>query len=529
MGRVMGILGVQQLLGPVLGPVIGGVLVEHGGWRWIFYVNVPIGALAIPLAAWLLPREAARPRTRFDGVGFLLDLPRDRGVDLRADGDRARRRSDAAGRCADPGRHRARSRPLSSTRAGARRSSTSACFAGARSPPASARRSSSARACSECCSCCRSTYQGARGASPLDAGLLLVPQGIGAAIMMPLAGRITDRAGPGAVVLGGLGLILAGTLPFAARRRRHVRSDACRGAVRPRPGHGRRDDAGDGGRLCVARRRRDGPSRKRAQRREARGRLARRRGLAVVLEHGLAGSAGGAGERAAPTAAGAFANTFWWVFAFCALAFIPAAFLPRRPAVEGGERAEQLTPPASPSWPHITRPRTPSRHLRSGQRVLATSGLRGAQTDGGHADADASAGDSPNSRTIPPAIGGHSRARGRSAPRAPARTHHRRDRCRRRCRGSVARSALDVVEHDRQRSGNARPRPAGRDREGRRVGVALGRPDRGSDRSRLGSRPGLGRPHRHEPPRHRRCEVTHRDDLGRQALPGQADRLVRAG
>ena len=41
----------------------------------------------------------------------------------------------------------------------------------------------------------------------LDAGLLLAPQGLGAAIMMPLAGKLTDETGPGKIVLGGLTLL----------------------------------------------------------------------------------------------------------------------------------------------------------------------------------------------------------------------------------------------------------------------------------------------------------------------------------
>ena len=55
MGRVMSIIGVPALLAPVLGPVIGGVLVDNLSWRWIFYVNVPVGIVALVLAARMLP------------------------------------------------------------------------------------------------------------------------------------------------------------------------------------------------------------------------------------------------------------------------------------------------------------------------------------------------------------------------------------------------------------------------------------------------------------------------------------------
>src|ERR671927_459399 len=59
-GRVMSVVGVPMLLGPVLGPVIGGVLVDNASWRWIFYVNVPIALIALGLAALLLHADQGR-------------------------------------------------------------------------------------------------------------------------------------------------------------------------------------------------------------------------------------------------------------------------------------------------------------------------------------------------------------------------------------------------------------------------------------------------------------------------------------
>jgi MFS family permease len=57
-------------------------------------------------------------------------------------------------------------------------------------------------------------YQGVRGENALHAGLLMAPQGLGAAIAMPLAGRLTDRIGAGRIVPFGILLALAGTLGF---------------------------------------------------------------------------------------------------------------------------------------------------------------------------------------------------------------------------------------------------------------------------------------------------------------------------
>src|SRR5256885_9249368 len=59
-GRVMSVIGVPTLLGPILGPVIGGLIVDSASWRWIFYVNIPIAAVALGMAARLLHADAGR-------------------------------------------------------------------------------------------------------------------------------------------------------------------------------------------------------------------------------------------------------------------------------------------------------------------------------------------------------------------------------------------------------------------------------------------------------------------------------------
>src|SRR4051794_13315985 len=74
-GRVMGVVFMPMLLGPVLGPVIGGWLVDGASWRWIFLVNLPVGALALALAARLLPPDAGHPGDRLDIRGLLLASP----------------------------------------------------------------------------------------------------------------------------------------------------------------------------------------------------------------------------------------------------------------------------------------------------------------------------------------------------------------------------------------------------------------------------------------------------------------------
>ena len=60
------------LVAPVLGPPLGGFLVEQGEWRWIFYLNLPLGLLALALAPLIVPATGAERSARFDWPGFLL-------------------------------------------------------------------------------------------------------------------------------------------------------------------------------------------------------------------------------------------------------------------------------------------------------------------------------------------------------------------------------------------------------------------------------------------------------------------------
>jgi len=75
MGRVMGIFGVPMLLAPAVGPVLGGWLVQDFTWRLIFYVNLPVGVIAL-VAAYRLLRDTPFSHTmKLDWIGFLLGTP----------------------------------------------------------------------------------------------------------------------------------------------------------------------------------------------------------------------------------------------------------------------------------------------------------------------------------------------------------------------------------------------------------------------------------------------------------------------
>jgi EmrB/QacA subfamily drug resistance transporter len=76
MARVLGYAVVPVLVAPVLGPVIAGAILKHASWPWLFFVNLPVGVLAVALAAVLLPADPPSvDRRRFDVVGFMLISP----------------------------------------------------------------------------------------------------------------------------------------------------------------------------------------------------------------------------------------------------------------------------------------------------------------------------------------------------------------------------------------------------------------------------------------------------------------------
>ena len=80
MGRVMSVIGVPMLLAPVFGPLLGGAIIGAASWRWIFFINLPVGLAAVVAALRLLPagsgsRSGVRGGLRLDVRGLLLLSP----------------------------------------------------------------------------------------------------------------------------------------------------------------------------------------------------------------------------------------------------------------------------------------------------------------------------------------------------------------------------------------------------------------------------------------------------------------------
>ena len=215
-GRVMSVVGVPMLLGPILGPVIGGVIVDTVSWRWIFYVNVPIVVVALALAARLLKADAGRADAgRLDWLGLALLSPGLAGIVFGLS------ESESHGGFSDPlvwapiaigivlvalfVRHAwLAPRPLIDVR----------LFRNRVFSAASATVFMVGGALFGAMIILPLYYQVARGESALTAGLLMAPQGVGAAMAMPLAGRLTDQIGGGRVAVVGLLILTVGTIPF---------------------------------------------------------------------------------------------------------------------------------------------------------------------------------------------------------------------------------------------------------------------------------------------------------------------------
>jgi len=68
--RVMSVWSAAIMVGPILGPTVGGFITEHFSWRWVFYINVPVGGVALALVYLALPDNQAGKARPFDFLGF---------------------------------------------------------------------------------------------------------------------------------------------------------------------------------------------------------------------------------------------------------------------------------------------------------------------------------------------------------------------------------------------------------------------------------------------------------------------------
>ena len=216
-GRVMSVVGVPMLLGPILGPVLGGLIVDNASWRWIFYVNVPVAILALFLARRFLHADHGRADAgRLDWRGLLLLSP---GLGLIVFG---LSESESHGGFAHPIVFGPVVVGLALTAAfvvhalhAKRPLIDVTLFKKPAFAAAAATTTLLGGALFGAMIILPLYYQVDRGEPALTAGLLMAPQGLGAAMVMPIAGRLTDRLGGGRVAVVGLLILTLATLPYA--------------------------------------------------------------------------------------------------------------------------------------------------------------------------------------------------------------------------------------------------------------------------------------------------------------------------
>jgi EmrB/QacA subfamily drug resistance transporter len=213
MGRVISVIGVPTLLGPILGPVIGGLIVDNFSWRWIFFVNIPVGVVALVLAYRTLPAaEVAGRRAVLDLRGLLLLSP---GLVLLIFG------------LTEYGTHGSLEATVllglgagalliaafvwHALRAAGRALIDMRLFRDRAFAAASGTTFIFGVSLFGAMLILPLYYQVVREESALSAGLLLAPQGVGAAMAMPVAGRLTDKLGAGRIVPFGVLVALLGT------------------------------------------------------------------------------------------------------------------------------------------------------------------------------------------------------------------------------------------------------------------------------------------------------------------------------
>ena len=337
MGRAMSIVGIPMMLGPVMGPVVGGLVVSNVSWRWMFVLNIPLGLLAFWLSSRVIERKPSMRTERLDVLGLSVLTP---GVvsfvyGLSVLAERGGLDEVTAWAAVAAGaaliavfvRHALRvDRPLLDLRLFANRTFTLAVaiqvLLGA--------------VLIGSMLLLPLYYQVVRGESASTTGLLLVPQGVGAALAMAVTGRLADRGKGRVSVLAGLPLMVAGLAAYTASTAGTsyvVMSAAllvigvgtgCVMAPVMATAYAKLDRAAMPGATATLN-------------------MTQRIGgaigtaiFAAVLQHQLSQARAGGTDLVEATA-DAFGSTFWWPLALAALAIVPAVFLPRSPRLASGE------------------------------------------------------------------------------------------------------------------------------------------------------------------------------------------------
>jgi len=217
LGRLMSILSIPMLLAPIAGPILGGWLIDTASWRWIFLINLPFGIITLLLAAVIFPRDHPARSETFDVIGAVLLSP-GLATFLFAMSSIPGRGTAADRHVLIPATvglvlitafvvhawHRAdhplidlhlfQNRVLTQANVTMVLFATAFFGAGLLLP---------------------SYFQQVLHQTPMQAGVHMIPQGLGAMLTMRLTGPLVDRQGPGKITLVGIALITAGLGTFA--------------------------------------------------------------------------------------------------------------------------------------------------------------------------------------------------------------------------------------------------------------------------------------------------------------------------
>ncbi|MBC2884854.1 multidrug efflux MFS transporter [Ochrobactrum sp. CM-21-5] len=215
LGRLMGTVGFAVALGPALGPGFGGMLIDTLSWHWLFWINVPLGALALIAGRTMLPMDESPQESQLDGRGIVMmgiGLPLllygtaeigASGLELISLASFALGMSltaaflwtarNAAVPLIDM---RLLNRPGFTMAVAVSGLTGAAMYGGLLLFPL--------------------YFQDVLRQSPTEAGLMLLAMGLGSALALPFAGVLTDERGPAVVCFAGGILLVIGTAPFFA-------------------------------------------------------------------------------------------------------------------------------------------------------------------------------------------------------------------------------------------------------------------------------------------------------------------------
>lgn len=213
LGRLFGVIGLVISLGPALGPAVGGALIDHFSWRWVFWLNVPVGVLALLAARGVVPTGKHSDDRNFrpfefiyfsGGIALLLYGVIELGISRSSPSTLVALVAGMGLLAAFVARTRKAAQPL------------------IKLPMLKSRYFLAAVATAGLAGA--DAYGGlllipiylqlAGGFGAGDAGLFLLVMGVGAAVAMPLAGLLADRIGGGRVAFTGGLLLVATTVSF---------------------------------------------------------------------------------------------------------------------------------------------------------------------------------------------------------------------------------------------------------------------------------------------------------------------------